>query len=595
MDYDRYSADDQIGKIYLNLNPLLFKESGYQMFGFYPIYDTINGCRGEIYCIIKLEPFNDLNKFRQTSTNIRFYHSPIVPFGYYCTQILGFVEELIVNEDPEYQWIDKIRTPRASNEARQLLFYKLSAEVQRKLGNKAIELGGNAVLGYQLNYDLENSSITVRGIATAVILKKVIKQIDVLNNPVPRQQTTSLTIQSSANEASAQNNVTTTHSLGNSESVEETDLLLAHPISDQQQQINNNSNVINNNSSANQKSSPINTTSVSAFRDIRQSSPDADLNSPTPHQQQQPQTQQQQQLTSSVGSNIYGDINLDDLNTTNTPEYKFVTGLSVPDGLHLLEYPFITMKQFPIGLIKHLGGVVSSRSVKHLAMLTQEDSESETRDAWWSELRKEIRKHCRMLDCNSVLGYTETTTIHEDVSILSASGTAALLNTKGYSDYLNQQQPNELQTELSVNSPNNLINNNGKFFDFEKAAELSPKISLNNQQQALNLTRTNEQRTKPNCSLCHIPYGDKKAIFGSSLPKCAVCKKGKVPDVIFCTIEPPINLPNIGTGCLIQARVFRNKKDTRAKEISDSLPFLEYEIHKQLLSKLKMKKYECDI
>ncbi len=52
-----------------------------------------------------------------------------------------------MNDDPEYQWIDKIRTPRASNEARQTLFLKLSGIIQRKIGLKALELGGNAVLG----------------------------------------------------------------------------------------------------------------------------------------------------------------------------------------------------------------------------------------------------------------------------------------------------------------------------------------------------------------------------------------------------------------------------------------------------------------
>lgn len=40
----------------------------------------------------------------------------------------GFVEELVVNEDPEYQWIDRIRTPRASNEARQRLISLMSGE-----------------------------------------------------------------------------------------------------------------------------------------------------------------------------------------------------------------------------------------------------------------------------------------------------------------------------------------------------------------------------------------------------------------------------------------------------------------------------------
>lgn len=55
--------------------------------------------------------------------------APIIPYGYHAQVIHGFVEELVVNDDPEYQWIDKIRTPRASNEARQVVFLKLSSQV----------------------------------------------------------------------------------------------------------------------------------------------------------------------------------------------------------------------------------------------------------------------------------------------------------------------------------------------------------------------------------------------------------------------------------------------------------------------------------
>ena len=49
-----------------------------------------------------------------------------IPYGYRLQFLHGFVEELVVNDDPEYQWIDKIRTPRSSNEARQRLFSKMS-------------------------------------------------------------------------------------------------------------------------------------------------------------------------------------------------------------------------------------------------------------------------------------------------------------------------------------------------------------------------------------------------------------------------------------------------------------------------------------
>ena len=51
-----------------------------------------------------------------------------VPHGWRMQNMFGFIEELVVNDDPEYQWIEKIRTPRASNEARQKLFSKLSGQ-----------------------------------------------------------------------------------------------------------------------------------------------------------------------------------------------------------------------------------------------------------------------------------------------------------------------------------------------------------------------------------------------------------------------------------------------------------------------------------
>lgn len=59
------------------------------------------------------------------------------------------------------------------------------------------------------------------------------------------------------------------------------------------------------------------------------------------------------------------------------------------------------------------------------------------------------------------------------------------------------------------------------------------------------------------------------------------------------TMEPPEGIPVTGRGCLVQAYVCRPKRDTKgelnAKEISDGLPFLEYELHRMLLSKLKVK------
>lgn len=57
---------------------------------------------------------------------VRVCEASGVPHGYQIEALHGFVEELVVNDDPEYQWIDKIRSMRASNEARQMQFSKLS-------------------------------------------------------------------------------------------------------------------------------------------------------------------------------------------------------------------------------------------------------------------------------------------------------------------------------------------------------------------------------------------------------------------------------------------------------------------------------------
>lgn len=70
-------------------------------------------------------------------------------------------------------------------------------------------------------------------------------------------------------------------------------------------------------------------------------------------------------------------------------------------------------------------------------------------------------------------------------------------------------------------------------------------------------------------------------------------RSGKVPNVLFCTVEVPDSLQVTGRGCLVQAHVMKPKRDLRselnAREISDSLPFLEYELHRLLISKLKVK------
>ncbi|MBN3289513.1 C2CD5 protein, partial [Polypterus senegalus] len=174
LDHDTYSANDAIGKVYIDIDPLLCSEAATVICGWFPIYDTIHGIRGEINVSVKVDLFNDLNRFRQSSCGVKFFCSTSIPKCYKAVVVHGFVEELVVNEDPEYQWIDRIRTPRASNEARQRLISLMSGELQRKIGLKVLEMGGNAVVGYLQCFDLEGESgLVVRAIGTACTLDKI--------------------------------------------------------------------------------------------------------------------------------------------------------------------------------------------------------------------------------------------------------------------------------------------------------------------------------------------------------------------------------------------------------------------------------------
>lgn len=83
MDYDTYSANDAIGKVSLSLSPLLLqKDISSKMFnGWIPIFCTMNGIRGEINFIVKVELFSDSNKFRQSSCGVQFFHTNAIPYG----------------------------------------------------------------------------------------------------------------------------------------------------------------------------------------------------------------------------------------------------------------------------------------------------------------------------------------------------------------------------------------------------------------------------------------------------------------------------------------------------------------------------------
>ncbi|XP_069384766.1 C2 domain-containing protein 5 isoform X31 [Paralichthys olivaceus] len=503
LDHDTYSANDAIGKVYIDIDPLLSNEAASVISGWFPIYDTIHGIRGEINILVKVELFNDLNRFRQSSCGVKFFCTTSIPRCYRVAMVHGFVEELVVNEDPEYQWIDRIRTPRASNEARQRLISLMSGELQRKIGLKVLEMGGNAVVGYLQCFDLEGESgLVVRAIGTGCTLDKV-------------------------SSGSAPN--TNTH---------------VHP---------NTAPVTNacNSPSKDGKESPL----AHGCRSTHNSPVHSACSS----------QRLSQNFSVSVPTLIFTGMGSGGSAGKEAGPLKTLLRQQTQTALEQREFPFFTLTSFPHGFLVHVGGVVSARSVKlldriHNPALGNTRSyklldwnsitadEPETRDAWWEEIRQEIKSHAKALGCHAVVGYSESTSICEEVCILSASGTAAILNPR----YMREGCLDTGNSEHRFEEP-------------------SP----------------------PSCGFCHIPYDELNMPFPAQLTYCYRCRRQKVPDVLFTTIDMPPEAAVTGKGCLIQARLCRLKKkaqgEVNATAISNLLPFMEYELHTQLMNKLKLR------
>ncbi|XP_053798567.1 C2 domain-containing protein 5 isoform X5 [Vidua macroura] len=535
LDHDTYSANDAIGKVYIDIDPLLYSEAATVISGWFPIYDTIHGIRGEINVVVKVDLFNDLNRFRQSSCGVKFFCTTSIPKCYRAVVIHGFVEELVVNEDPEYQWIDRIRTPRASNEARQRLISLMSGELQRKIGLKVLEMRGNAVVGYLQCFDLEGESgLVVRAIGTACTLDKLSNTsafLPACNSPSKEMKEIPFNEDPNPN----------TYSSGPST-----------PLKNQTYSF-----------------------SPSKSYSRQSSSSDTDL-SLTPK--------------TGMGSGSAG---------KEGGPFKTLLRQQTQSALEQREFPFFTLTTFPPGFLVHVGGVVSARSVKLLDRIHNpafvgimgntrsyklldwnsfNSDEPETRDAWWAEIRQEIKSHAKALGCHAVVGYSESTSICEEVCILSASGTAAVLNPRflqdGTMEGCLEQRLSWQPGFFSIGSEK------GEVDFFPQSQDSSSLLGI-------------EEASPPGCGFCHIPYDELNMPFPAHLTYCYNCRKQKVPDVLFTTIDLPVEAIVVGKGCLIQARLCRLKKKAQAEanatSISNLLPFMEYEVHTQLMNKLKLR------
>lgn len=534
-DYD-VIINDMIGSIFIDLNPLLTWDSAGQIAGWFPVYDTLRNLQGELNVQVKLQFFGDVNPFKESSAGVQFFSMTRQPPAYQIVGMYGLVDDLVTEDDPEYHWSDSFRTPRASNEARQRLLFQLSGQLRRKVGQKVLQMGGNAVLGYKQCFDLENEekSITARAIGTTVKLAPVVDPTTMLS-PIEKG-VGGLSLQSPVlTYPPSQNYVP--------ESVVATELI---PVA----------------SSANASAT---TPLISAVEEITLVQRDVPLHSQL---SESPQHARQNSLDASTLSG----------NASNFPRTRNHHDYTI------LDQQILTMHDFPAGAILHLGGIVSARSVK----LIENDS-AEVRDSWWTELRDEIKSHARTLGCPHVIGYTEITTINDELCVLSAAGTAAIVDMAVFAprllEFLDGPAGGNMSDSANIGTTTPMsdsVDGGGAAFKSSYASSFIDVLAK----------RRRSKKQSPSCRMCHIPYSRKSAPFPMGFVRCGCCKRRYVPEIMLGTIEPPPELEIIGQPCFVEAHVCRPKKrkegESNAGIVSDAVPFIEYDIHRQLMYKLKI-------
>eukprot|EP00750_Incisomonas_marina_P029976 INCI7249.2.p1 GENE.INCI7249.2~~INCI7249.2.p1 ORF type:complete len:1265 (+),score=217.26 INCI7249.2:432-4226(+) len=726
-DDNKLQQDKTIGAIRVDLNCLLMHGSSLvgedqkqrqvcgeikdKIEGWFQIYDSLRGMVGELYVSVELVLVEDHMKYDESATTVQFFAASLLSTDLYAEQrIYGFVEDLVVDKDPEYHWSDSLRSSRVTNEKRLNKMFGLSCSVRRQIAIKAKEMGCNAVVGYHQHFDIEgDSGIVSRGSGTACLIRthEEVRQASFRNqrggsggsgaggsNTVPspagsqRMPRSSFTAGLGACPPLKRGVSSPAMLFG-----QEEDVFGDGRTKRDQAATNSPASVALAKAATAASMEPLPPTMIEA------------LEQPSYLAQQQQQQQQQQHR-----------------------ELK-VTFLQRPD---LQSVKLLTMESFPPSVHFEIGGLVSAYAVKWLGRLRANDEDEETRDGWWLELRAEVKENAMALACTHVVGYKESCSINGDVCLLSCIGTA--VNFHGDLPAFNPvHRTSSWQAMRSVESSGGSADTDARvglsdrprlysddLTHHDNAAAgasglgrptLSPSLSaasvagtLVDDIPSLNIppwhgTRYLQQSASPvfhSCGFCHVPNFPKdKAPFNNmTLFKCQLCEHDRpvrrghalstgdfesgptanvvisptsspslrpkshtptlspvgvsraksnsagspdigsatpgdldglapplfparsvslnstltsgtarapvqaaayVPEFILASIEPPEKLPTVGKCHLIEARVARvlptsargGRTEYCAEKVSTMIPFLLYDLHRQLLLKMR--------
>ena len=753
-----FSASELIGVIYVDMNPLIMrtatdtssdKASSKDLViqGYFPLFDVSNikGVRGALKLVIKLQFIGNDNPFRDSSAGVQFFSASLLSDTSFVVQeVLGFVADLVVEDDPETSWQDYFRKAgKSANDNRLKVLYNLSSKVRREIGKKVLEAGGNAVLGYSSHFDIEGtSSLVARAYGTACILLKSDTSQMII------QKSASLVVEDGNNDDNGKDKVLS----------EKADV---HGNNCNDNSDNNNNNSSNINSENTWPLTMKNSSDFDNYIDISAMPPQGEnaARGGSSSAAFLPPGSSVITLIKSVGSkdgivsksNSLQNIILADncvialqKNVNNMrvllplvafgPKNELSTlssggivsnllyNLSNPGNIDIAreaaansllsnEIQILSLKSFERHARIRLGGLVTAKSVKFLGKLEATVSDQETREAWWEELRDEVKSHAKTMCCTHIVGYSETCTIYGEVCVLSAIGTAATVKSlahpvstidslsfqgganvamggegglpprssrEGFEEGLdydrmedeeeggeNVEQASERssrsgaatatgtpfgsvkggddnsaaggnpaasaaylsppggaseanrlgsrsgysgsggaakqhKTGMSLNfgsgrgadTSNTFTPISRDFLGFASAAGSgsSPRGSIPPHQ--LQGTRRVRRLPRP-CSSVHVPYNHNMAPFSfMRLVPCLGCKRKWVPENILATIEPSFALEIRGQGHLLEARICRTRRcapgESDAVKISEVLPFIEFDLQRQLMLKLKI-------
>ncbi|KAK2953500.1 putative C2 calcium dependent membrane targeting [Blattamonas nauphoetae] len=175
-DKDYLTQDNMIGIVSFDWTTLTYSCVNNGISGWFPIIHTEYGTRGELFIQVFINYSSEMVVSKPSPTQNVFMSTALHPLPeMQIVSTVGVVRDLVVRDDPEYEWQDRIRTSVISNDNRTTVLYSMTSLLRRRLCYLASEYQCNAVLGFTLAFDVgEEGVIVARAMGTACTVHSIV-------------------------------------------------------------------------------------------------------------------------------------------------------------------------------------------------------------------------------------------------------------------------------------------------------------------------------------------------------------------------------------------------------------------------------------